>query len=458
MTVRHLWYLYYVPLLLIVLLSFYCALFLGKPEHYRLPMNAWLLIIPAAVLASMVLSNDKHQLVFRFPETALVWTEKSYSYGPGYYLVSSFLVLLSLISFILMLKSSRLPNRRVLYLPLLPIALGLSFTLLYALRVPFIRALFGDIALVYCLISSLYLESCIQCGLIQSNSLYRELFENSGDISLAIVGDDGSLLYGGTALSVAPEEIDAALSKPLMLGNDKILHAKSIKGGMVVWTEDAGELLSLTEKLEESRTELEERNALLEYEYEKESESKRTEELNRLYGLINSATGKQLGEIESLAEECSRTEDAKEKKKLLGRILFLGTYIKRRRDMVLSLEHSSELSFEDLSSAMAESCRALRESGIHGSCLILPSDTAPPELILGIYDLFEAVLEQLYSTAHTVIFRLSGSGEGLRAVINSDGTIAPSGLKILGWDIIYSEDEGMELIVPLGKEAASNDS
>ena len=62
---RHLWYLYYLPMLFIPLLAVFIALSLGKPESFRLPKWAALLNIPAAMLLLLVLTNDLHRHLVR---------------------------------------------------------------------------------------------------------------------------------------------------------------------------------------------------------------------------------------------------------------------------------------------------------------------------------------------------------------------------------------------------------
>ena len=83
---RYLWYLYYLPMLLIPTLSISVAMALGKPEDYRLPGWLRLLYIPTFVLLALVLTNDIHQLVFRFPDGLM--SDREYSYGIGYYVVA----------------------------------------------------------------------------------------------------------------------------------------------------------------------------------------------------------------------------------------------------------------------------------------------------------------------------------------------------------------------------------
>lgn len=57
---RHLWYLYYLPILFIPLLAVLVALSLGKPENFRLPKWVTLLNIPTTTLLLLVLTNDLH--------------------------------------------------------------------------------------------------------------------------------------------------------------------------------------------------------------------------------------------------------------------------------------------------------------------------------------------------------------------------------------------------------------
>ena len=64
---RYAWYLYYIPMLLIPTVSLYLAFYIRQPEDYKLPKRRWLLFLPALFLIGIVLTNDMHQLVFKFP-------------------------------------------------------------------------------------------------------------------------------------------------------------------------------------------------------------------------------------------------------------------------------------------------------------------------------------------------------------------------------------------------------
>lgn len=78
---RYLWYSYYIPLILAPLLSFYAALGVGRQDEERLPHAWYALLIPAGLLIAGVLSNDVHQLAFRFAQSP---EKGSYTHGALY--------------------------------------------------------------------------------------------------------------------------------------------------------------------------------------------------------------------------------------------------------------------------------------------------------------------------------------------------------------------------------------
>ena len=173
---RYLWYLYYLPMLLIPLLAVFVALSLGKPDNFRLPKWTVYLYLPTIALLLLVLTNDLHQFVFVFPEDAIVWGN-DYRYAFGYFPTIGWMILCSVTALVIMLIKCRIPHSRtVLMLPFVPAIMLLIYGILYCFRVPWLRFLMGDMTVVFCLFIAATLESCIQCGLIQSNTGYDELF------------------------------------------------------------------------------------------------------------------------------------------------------------------------------------------------------------------------------------------------------------------------------------------
>ena len=178
--IRYLWYGYYVPMLFVPLLCVLVALSLGKPENYRLPKWTGLLYLPTTLLLLLVLTNDLHQMVFVFPADAAAWLDTDHGYGAGYFIVMGWIVLGMVTAIIAMLLKCRIPHTKItLGLPFVPVALAALYSVLYISRIPWIELLAGDMTVVQCLLLAAGIESCIRCGLIQSNTGYEALFEAS---------------------------------------------------------------------------------------------------------------------------------------------------------------------------------------------------------------------------------------------------------------------------------------
>lgn len=450
---RWLWYSYYVFTLLIPLLALLVSLSLGKWESYRLPRWTTLLYLPTGGLILLALTNDLHQLVFRFPAGARVWTEADYRYGPGFYVLTAWGVLCGLGAFAVMLTKCRLPRtRRFLWLPLVPVGGFVLYVALYALRRPLPLAL-GDVTVVECLLFTGFFESCIQVGLIQSNTRYAQLFRASEGISAQITDREYRVLYAASAAGDIPlADMAGAEGGPVLLPGGRQLHNMPIRGGHAIWTEDISRLLELRETLEDRQEELQERNGLLRYEYDREREHQVVAEQNRLYDLLQSRTQTQLDEIGALAEEYRRSEDEGEKKRILSHIVVLGSFIKRRKDFVLSLDASPTIPEARLSSALAESFRALALLGVRGGYLVRTGrDFLPGEVLTTAYDFFEDVTEALLDRAAALNVRVCPVGGVLRVSILADrpAEAGPLLRKYPRMEVSSEEDGETAFLLPL---------
>lgn len=178
-------------MLFIPVLAVLVALSLGKPENYRLPKGTHFLYLPSVLLFLLVLTNDLHQLVFLFPNGVL--SDDDYRYGAGCYVVLAWMVLCAAASLVLILTKCRIPqSRRYLWLPVVPFVLALMYCGAYIKGIYWVWLLAGDLTVSMCLIFTAIFESCIQCGLIQPNTHYEELFHAS-TIGALITGRDFSV-------------------------------------------------------------------------------------------------------------------------------------------------------------------------------------------------------------------------------------------------------------------------
>ena len=451
--IRYFWYAYYLPMLFIPTLALFVALSIGKHEGYRLPKTTLLLLVPAVLLLALVLTNDLHQCVFRFPDDAAIWTEEAYKYGWGYFLTVFWGVSCGIAALSVMFFKSKLPKKRwVLWIPVVSFLLTGVSVVLYALRIPFARAIGWDLAIFESMAFTVFFESCIQSGLIQSNTRYADMFRASRDLSVQITDNDYVVQYSAeNAEPISREILEKAEASPIVLNDGKLIHNMPISGGRAVWTEDISELLSLQSELKETQEELKDRKSILEQNYKIEEEHKIVEEQNRLYDLLQSKTQRQINGIEKLAEDYRNTQSEEEKRRILARIVVLGSFIKRRKDFVLLTDYTPSLPESKLTNAFAESYRALELYGIKGTYSVKTGkEYVSGDILTLAYDFFEEALETALEKARYIVANVSEIKGKLRITITLDCEIqTESLLKAYPQRIVDTEDGETELCLPL---------
>ena len=391
---RHLWYLYYLPMLFIPLLALFVALSLGKPDNFRLPKWTALLYIPTAALLLLVLTNDLHQLVFRFPEDAVVWMNE-YRYGIVYFPVVGWMVLCALTALVIMLVKCRVPNsRKVLVLPFVPVVLSVIYGALYIFQLPWLRLIAGDVTVVFCLLIAATLESCIQCGLIQSNTHYRELFDASTVGAQITDPEYHVVLSSRAAQEVNIETLRQTQQAPVMLEGGIRLSGAPIKNGYVIWTEDVSPMIRVLNDLEEAKENLQDNKDILEEEHAVKEREAHIAEQERLYHIIQRDTAKQILLMDEMIEQAENAGSDEERRHILKKMLVIGAYLKRRSNLVFLSDKDSMLEATELELSIGESINNLETFGV--TCGFISELTGPilSMNVIAMYDFFEEIAER----------------------------------------------------------------
>ena len=358
--IRYLWYGYYFPMLFLPLLCVFVALSLGKPENYRLPKWTSFLYIPTALLLLLVLTNDLHQLVFVFPADAAAWLDTDHGYGAGYFAVMGYIALGMVTAIVTMLLKCRIPHTKItLGLPFVPVALAALYSVLYISRIPWIELLAGDMTVVQCLLLAAGIESCIRCGLIQSNTGYRALFEASG-IRAEITDAALRVQAASVPHELFPaEKLREAAHQTTHLDRNPLLKSSPIRGGFVFWQEDISELQDALDRLRLVQDELRDTGDILKAENAQKARKLKLEEQTRLYDLVEQESAPQFARLEALLSELSAAQSQEEAKPLLGRIAVIMTYIKRRSNLVFLAAQKDQLDANELLLCLNESAQTL---------------------------------------------------------------------------------------------------
>ncbi len=410
---RYLWYLYYLPMLLIPLLAVFIAMSLGKPERFHLPGWTKFLYIPTAALLLLVLTNDFHQLVFAFPADTLVWNN-DYSYGAGYYFIIGWLMCCILTALFTMLVKCRVPNsRKVLMVPFVPVILAVVYGALYIFCMPLIRLLAGDMTVVFCLLIAATLECCIQCGLIQSNTGYNELFMVSR-LGAQITNRENTVcLASFNARELTEEQRICVETETVSADKSMLVRSQPIGFGHVLWQEDVAELTEAIEQIEENCRDLAEHNRIRQENLETRKKILALQEKNRVNDLLHRETAGQIYLIDRMLAQYDRETDDRKRSRFLAGAAVVGAYIKRYGNLLLIGERAETADICDLTRCFEESFINLELLGVN--CLhSLPSDISlVTKDMLRVYRGFETAMEAcLYDLSHAWV-HMRNSGRGL---------------------------------------------
>ena len=414
------WYLYYFPMILIPTLGLNAS-FLLEEEHDKVKKRSVFLLFSAMLLIISVFTNDLHQLVFRFSGRP-PFSDRDYSYGILFIVIQGWIIFCQIWMEIMLIRKSRIPGRKQFWLPVIPGILLLGWNIGNLLRLPLIKTIAGDMTAVCCLLMAAIYQGCILCGLIQTNNRYFELFQTSGGLDAEITDDSFQRYYhSGDFPELSPELRKIVINRLAVQEQGIRINHIPIRGGHLFWSEDISVLLDQYQDIREQQEELTARNRLLQKTYQKEAERRKTEEQNRLLNMIQNQTAGQLELLSQLMDELERTESREHYDRILGKIVVVGTYLKRRKNLVLT-QYASDgnlLTMEDLRQSLAESCDSLKLCKIQAAYYVENGEVQlNADDILKCYDTFEWLVERLFDTMQSVFYRVSQIDDALRISVH----------------------------------------
>ncbi len=415
------WYLYYIPMILIPVLGLAAAMFFGEKDEEKTVRRIKILLTVAVVLIVSVFTNDLHQMVFHFAKQT-PFSDNDYSYGILFMVIQGWMLICLTGMEIILIRKSRIPGKKQFWLPIIPGILLLGWNIGNIFRLPFIQTFAGDMTAVCCLLMAAIYQGCILCGLIQTNNRYFELFQTSGGLDAEITDYSFQRYYhSGDFPQLSPELRSMIVNRSFVQEQGIRINHIPIRGGHLFWSEDISVLLDQYQDIREQQEELTARNRLLKKNYQKEAERRKAEEQNRLLNMIQSQTAGQLELLSQLMDELEKTKSRERYNWILGKIVVVGTYLKRRKNLVLT-QHTSDgnlLTMEDLRQSIAESCDSLKLCKIRAAYYVESGDVQlNADDILKCYDTFEWLVEQLSDVMHSIFYRVSQIDEDLRISVH----------------------------------------
>ena len=425
--VRYLWYGFYVGMLFVPTLGAFIINYLGKPENYSHPKKLNYLLIPPTVMLLIIFTNDLHQKVFVF-YNGFINFDLEYSYDWVYYIVMAWFIIMGFYFVLMMVFKSRVPgSRRLQKMPIMIMLFAALFWIGYSMK------LYNcDLTVMDCLIIVLLLESAIQSGLLPSNSQYQQLFDAT-TVPVQILDKDYQPHYVSAGALPVDEKILRKTEEGTVHLEDTLVNSAPINAGRVVWQDDITQLTELQERLQDTQEQLGEENTLLQAELELKEKRAKTEEQNRLYDRIAREVEPQLKKADALLQMIEK--EPEKARPLLAKVCVLGSYIKRRGNLLLLGEESEKIPSRELEYCIRESLENLSLGQVFIALNCKCEGRLPLEYMVAAYDFYETMVEHLLDDITAMLVNLTcseekvvmniqmGCTEGIAAQILSDVTV-----------------------------------
>ena len=441
---RYLWYLYYLPQCFAPLLGFYASFGLLRKKNRPIPWPLYLLYIAPTVLLLLILTNDFHQLAFRFPH-GLENAGDDYYFGPVAYLAITWFAIMTLSCIALFFyrcgnsAARKRMGALVVVTALLAIFGAICFLFAFdSYKVPEI----------YCFGFLLFFEVSIQIGLIPANDNDAYYYSRSR-LDFFLMGKDQKVHYASCQELPSPSTIQKALEEKECFEGNIRLRSHSISGGTAFWAEDLRSVLNLLEERKNLNRELEEQRELLAYENSLKEKRATAKEKNRIYDEVNAS-------IQTEAEQTLKIlkilqEKPEKFEKGMRDVCVLASFMKRRANLELLASQKEDMDIQEVEWAIQETLKKLENEGILTSLLSKAHGLYPSSLCVALFTQYEEVLRSFYPKSGAVCCTLSGEESSLSLRVQLSCFSLPSSLPsmpvISGWKgQAHPEEEDGEMV------------
>ena len=452
---RYLWYSFYLFELGIPLVLLWLSSAIDRPEGEIKPPKWWRYFAKTSiVLALLVTTNDLHQLVFTFDFPIGDWN-RNYGYAIVFYIVTIVIFVELVLSQLMIAQKSRHSPGRPAFL-LLPCfyLLLVGYAIGYMLRVPVFFN--SDLTITIGVFTLLYIEVCIRIDLIPVNTKYR-LFFNASPQRIQIMNHDGVVLLRAADAPQLSRETCRRLEEnpgsPQPNGEDELLYADPISGGMVVWHEDIRIIRQLNREIAESVEQLNAANTILEQSMTiSRSLTIPKMRLELLSDLKNSIRH----HLDELTQMLRHIPEQGEPSAYLARIAMLVCYIKRKCHLFFLEQRTDTLPMNEMALYMEELSEYAAFTGL--SCAFTgkpPSGSIPLQAAVILYNYLYRMFQWLYEQGAKSFLIKIGGGSGTMVVrtMQSDRNPLPefdaemlAEIETLGGSVAVETLEGLDSI------------
>ena len=349
-----LWYLYYIPLLMIPTFYYNCSSYLINSKNKKRRIIA---IIISIILFLLVITNSLHNIVFKIKSNI-----NDYNHNIGYFIIVAWILCLIVVAIINLIKSSKNKGYKNIILISVTILIGIIYTILYIKNIPVIRK--TNMSVIIGTLFCVGLEMMLDFKLIPNNFRYKKIFKNS-NLPLEIVSQDGKTrIVTNHSINLKENIINDIKNnkvKSIYKDNNIIKNVNVINGGYSIEEKDYSKINEYEEKLKSIQQELIEQETILQKQRKIATEIYETKLKGEIIELLDEKIEQKRNLINELIKEMKITDIDKMKN-----IKLLLNYCKRMSNLVISSYNKEKYDNKRLEVIINEMLIEAQSLGING--------------------------------------------------------------------------------------------
>lgn len=349
-----LWYLYYIPLLMIPTFYYNCSSYLMNSKNKKRRIVA---IIISIILFLLVITNSLHNIVFKIKSNI-----NDYNHNIGYFIIVAWILCLIVVAIINLIKSSKNKGYKNIILISVTILIGIIYTILYIKNIPVIRK--TNMSVIIGTLFCVGLEMMLDFKLIPNNFRYKKIFKNS-NLPLEIVSQDGKTRIATNHSINLKENIINDIKnnkvKSIYKDNNIIKNVNVINGGYSIEEKDYSKINEYEEKLKSIQQELIEQETILQKQRKIATEIYETKLKGEIIELLDEKIEQKRNLINEIIKEMKITDIDKMKN-----IKLLLNYCKRMSNLVISSYNKEKYDNKRLEVIINEMLIEAQALGING--------------------------------------------------------------------------------------------
>ena len=334
------------------------------------------------------------------------------------------------------------------FLPFIVILLGLTYTILYVLNVPYVRGI--NMSIVNSALICVGIELAFYLNLIPNNSKYKSRFSNS-NLNMAIISLDGNTKYTTNVFDNIPKKILDDINnnsvKETYKNKNIIYDIKKNKDSYVILKKDLSSILELEKEINEQKKELLEQQESIRLEEKTKKELYEMQIRKDVIDKVELKLTEKRNEIKKILKKKDvSTKDFEKVKRII-------IYSKKKSMLIISEINGDSYNENGIKALLDELLNSMKSANIKSFISINNKMIINGNTMSLLYDIVYELIESSNDKSIVLFISKENKNVKLKAIVDTDKSLKNKikiDSSVLVKEKVYDTDTELEFVIKGG--------